>query len=88
MWMQKCWVGPKDIVTKSGKKMPQVFTGSAYAWKDMLSKNQLDGVIIATPWEWHKPMVIGSLEAGIQYVGTEVILGITLERSLGCCKGC
>jgi len=69
----------KDIVTKSGKKMPQVFTGSAYAWKDMLSKTQLDGVIIATPWEWHKPMIMGSLEAGIQYVGTEVILGITLE---------
>lgn len=69
----------KDIVTKSGKKMPQVFTGSVYAWKDMLSKIQMDGVVIATPWEWHKPMVIGSLQAGIKYVGTEVVLGITLE---------
>ncbi len=42
-------------------------------------KGGLDGVIIATPWEWHKPMVIGSLEAGLKYVGTEVILGITLQ---------
>ncbi len=39
------------------------------------------GVIIATPWEWHKPMVIGSLEAGLKYVATEVILGITLQES-------
>lgn len=69
----------KDIVNKSKKKMPEIYTGSAYAWKDMLSKTQLDGVVIATPWEWHKPMIIGSLEAGIKYVGSEVILGITLQ---------
>ncbi len=70
----------KEIVTKSGKKMPQVFTGDNYAWKKMLEiKGGLDGVIIATPWEWHKPMVIGSLESGLKYVATEVILGITLQ---------
>ena len=70
----------KELVSKSGKKMPQVFTGDNYAWKKMLEiKGGLDGVIIATPWEWHKPMVIGSLEAGLKYVATEVILGITLQ---------
>jgi len=70
----------KDIITKSGKKMPQIFTGNNDAWKKMLEiKGGLDGVIIVTPWEWHKPMVIGSLEAGIKYVATEVILGITMQ---------
>jgi predicted dehydrogenase len=70
----------KNIITKSGKKMPQVFTGDSYAWKKMLEiKGGLDGVLVVTPWEWHKPMVIGALEAGIKYVGTEVILGITLQ---------
>ena len=69
----------KDMVSKSGRKMPQVYTGDDYAWKRLLDKEKLDGVIIATPWEWHKPMVIGSLEAGLKYVGTEVILGITLQ---------
>jgi hypothetical protein len=59
--------------------MPQVYTGSPYAWQDLLKKETLDGVIIATPWEWHKPIIIGSLEAGIKYVATEVILGITLQ---------
>jgi predicted dehydrogenase len=59
--------------------MPQIFTGSPYAWQDLLKQVQPDGVIIATPWEWHKPMVIGSLEAGLKYVATEVILGITLQ---------
>jgi predicted dehydrogenase len=69
----------KDLINKSGKKMPQIYTGDNYAWKRLLEKEKLDGVIIATPWEWHKPMVIGSLEAGIKYVATEVILGITLQ---------
>lgn len=69
----------KDMVTKSGKKMPQIFTGNDYSWKQMLEKNQLDGIIIATPWEWHKPMILGSLDAGIKYVGSEVMIGISLE---------
>lgn len=69
----------KDMISKSGKKMPQVYTGDDYAWKRLLDKEKLDGVIIATPWEWHKPIIIAALDAGIKYVGTEVILGITLQ---------
>ncbi|GAA4749964.1 Gfo/Idh/MocA family protein [Flavisolibacter ginsenosidimutans] len=71
--------GTKELITKSGKKMPKVYTGDVDAWKKMLEKEKLDGVVIATPWEWHKPMVMGALEAGLKYVATEVILGITLQ---------
>ena len=69
----------KDLISKSGKKMPQVYTGDNYAWKNLLEKEKLDGVIIATPWEWHKPMIMGALDTGLKYVATEVILGITLQ---------
>ena len=69
----------KDMIAKSGKKMPQVYTGDNYAWKRLVEKEKLDGIIIATPWEWHKSMIVGSLEAGIKYVGSEVIIGITLQ---------
>ncbi len=69
----------RDVVSKSGKKMPSVYTGDNYAWKNLLEKEKLDGVIIATPWEWHKPMIMGALDAGLKYVATEVILGITLQ---------
>ena len=71
----------KKIIQQSGKKMPQIFTGDNYAWKKMLEvKGGLDGVIIATPWEWHAPMVIGALEAGLKYVATEVVLALTLQE--------
>lgn len=69
----------KGIITASKKKSPEVFTGDNDAWKRMLDKYKLDGIIIATPWEWHKEMIIGSLESGIKYVGSEVIIGISLE---------
>jgi predicted dehydrogenase len=70
----------KDMINKTGKKMPQIFTGDNYAWKKMLEiKGGLDGVVIATPWEWHKPMIMGALDAGLKYIATEVILGITLQ---------
>ncbi|MES2374280.1 MAG: Gfo/Idh/MocA family oxidoreductase [Bacteroidota bacterium] len=69
----------KNRITKSGKKMPDFYSADNYAWKTMLEKKQHDGIVIATPWEWHKDMVIGSIEAGVKYVATEVVLGITLE---------
>lgn len=69
----------RERISKSGRRQPAVYTGDPYAWKKMLDKNKLDAVIISTPWEWHKPMIVASLEAGIQYVGTEVVLGITLD---------
>jgi hypothetical protein len=68
-----------DIFKKSGKPLPKIYTGDDYAWKKMLELKNIDGVIISTPWEWHTPMIIASLEAGIPYVGTEVVLGITLQ---------
>lgn len=38
----------------------------------------MDGVIIATPWEWHAPMAIGAMQAKVA-VGCEVVAGITLQ---------
>lgn len=67
------------IINKANKPQPKIFTGDPNAWKKMLELKELDAVVISTPWEWHKPMIIGSLEAGIKYVGTEVVLGITLK---------
>ena len=69
----------KEIFAKSGKPMPKIFTGDPHAYRKMLEEKDLQGIIIATPWEWHAPMVLDGLAAGIKYVATEVILGITLQ---------
>ena len=69
----------RDLIEKSGAPQATVYTGSDMAWQDMLQKEKPDLVIISTPWEWHTPMILGALEAGVRYVGTEVVLGITLK---------
>ena len=52
--------------------------GDPYAYERMLTQASLDGVIIATPWEWHAPMAMAALKAGVP-VGCEVVAGITLQ---------
>ena len=66
-------------VADAAKPVPQTYTGDVHAYRKLLEDRTLDAVIVATPWEWHAPMVLDSLAAGIRYVGTEVVLGLTLE---------
>lgn len=67
-------------VEKTGKKRPVTYgeNGDRHAYRRMLDAKQLDGVIIATPWEWHAPMAIDAMRAGVP-VGCEVVAGITLQ---------
>lgn len=76
-----------EIIKRFNKPMPKIFKGDPYAWRKFLELKEMDAVIIATPWEWHAPMCIESLDAG-KYVGTEVCLGITLEDHWNVVKAC
>ena len=77
-----------EILLRSLTSQCQKFSKEIrYAWRKLLEIKEIDGIIIATPWEWHAPMCIESLEAG-KYVGTEVCLGITLEDHWNVVKTC
>jgi predicted dehydrogenase len=69
-----------EIVAKEGKKRPATFgeDGDTKAYRRMLDASKLDGVIIATPWEWHAPMAIDAMQAKVA-VGCEVVAGVTLQ---------
>ena len=60
----------KMISDKTGKPA-KVYTGHEEAFKEMFEKEDLDGVIIATNWEWHTPICLAAMEARI-YTGVEV----------------
>ncbi len=68
------------MVAKAGKPAPKTYgaDGDANAWKRLLEQRGLDGVIVATPWEWHAPMAIAAMQAKVA-VGCEVVAGITLQ---------
>lgn len=69
----------KDMIAKSGKPMPKIFTGDDYSWKKMLETKGLQAIVISTPWEWHKEMIIKSIESGLKYVASEVMIGTTVQ---------
>jgi hypothetical protein len=68
------------MADKAGKPRPRTWgeNRDPEAWRAMLAAGGLDGVIIATPWEWHAPMAIAAMQAKIP-VGCEVVAGITLQ---------
>ena len=63
---------------EAGRPAPKLHTGSNEAWREMLATADLDGVVIATPWELHAPMAIGAMRARVP-VACEVVAGITLD---------
>lgn len=70
----------KKLIAEKGGKEPKVYTGHDRAFEDMLSKETFDAIIISSPWEWHVPMSIAALKAGVKYVGVEVSAANTLEE--------
>ncbi len=69
-----------EMVAKAGKPAPKTYgqDRDTNAWKRLLEQKGIDGVIIATPWEYHAPMSIAAMQAGVA-VGCEVVAGITLQ---------
>jgi predicted dehydrogenase len=59
---------------------PKIYTGDDYAFKKMLDNEEFDCIIIASPWEWHVPMSVTAMKAGVPYVGVEVSAANTIEE--------
>lgn len=69
----------KKIISGANLPVPRVYTGSEFAYLEMLEKEELDAVIIATPWEWHSRMAVASMKSGA-YTGVEVPAATTIDE--------
>jgi len=58
---------------------PAVYKGSLTAWKELVKRDDIDLVIIFTPWEDHVPMALEAMRNG-KHVAIEVPAAITLEE--------
>jgi len=68
----------QDMVASKTGKRPQGYFENEYAYKKLLERDDLDGVIIASPWDWHTPMAVDAMKAG-KYAGVEVPCAWTLK---------
>lgn len=56
---------------KNTNHKPDLYTGSADAWKKMCDRKDIDLVVIATPWSQHVPQAVYAMKAG-KHVAIEV----------------
>ena len=55
----------QDLVMQSGQPRPAGYGDDHYSYLEMLEKEDLDGTVIATSWEWHLPISIDCMKAGV-----------------------
>ncbi len=66
------------LVRKFGKKAPVEYSNGDHDYKNLLKREDVDAVFIATPWEWHIPQGVAAINAG-KIVGMEVCGAIKLQ---------
>lgn len=78
-----CDLRPKEVekvqrMLEGTGHNPATYSGTDYAWKEMVDRNDIDLIYIATPWDWHVPMSVYSMEAG-KHVAVEVPAATTID---------
>ena len=66
------------LVGKAGRKKPAVYSGDKNSYKQMLDKEKLDAVIIATYWDSHTAIALYAMNNRI-YPGIEVPAALTVD---------
>ena len=69
----------QNAVVRAGGAKPEGYAKDEYTFKELMDRDDLDAVIIATYWQWHAPMAVYAMKAG-KYAATEVPAGYTLEE--------
>jgi len=69
----------QNMITKAGQKKAVVYDKSEFAFLDLLAREDIDAVIISTPWLWHTRMAVAGMKAS-KRVGIEVSAANTLQE--------
>ncbi|MEM9258955.1 MAG: Gfo/Idh/MocA family oxidoreductase, partial [Bacteroidota bacterium] len=69
----------KALYEKHDAKLPMVYDQGPEDFRRLLAKEDIDAVMIATPWRWHTPMAVAAMQAG-KYVGTEVCGAFSIDE--------
>ncbi len=69
----------KKILSDAGRPDCAWYTDGEHAFEDLVKRDDIDGVIIATPWQWHTTMAVASMKSG-KYTATEVSAAYSMEE--------
>jgi predicted dehydrogenase len=68
----------KEKLSKWQKSVPKTYFGKEDAWKKLAEQDDIDLLLITTPWECHTPMAIYGMNQG-KHVASEVPIAYTLS---------
>ena len=66
-----------DACAKRRGRQPVVYSGTESIWEKMVDRDDIDVVYIATPWAWHVPMCLRTMERG-KHAFVEVAAAMTV----------
>ncbi len=69
----------RNMIEEAGYPAAKEFGKDDYDYRNLLELQDLDAVIISTPWLWHTPMSVDAMQAG-KYTGVEVSAATTLKE--------
>jgi predicted dehydrogenase len=70
----------QKMIAAKGRKPAAVYQKGDRDFENLAKRSDIDGVVIATPWEWHVPMALEVMKQG-KYAGVEVSATVTLQES-------
>jgi hypothetical protein len=68
----------QSLVVKAGQASPELYTEGDHAFESLVARDDLDLVIIATPWNWHVEMAVAAMNHG-NHAAVEVPAATTIE---------
>ena len=68
-----------EVCEKKGRKRPAIYSGTENIWEKMVAREDIDVVYIATPWAWHVPMALKTMEQG-KHAFIEVSAAVTVDE--------
>lgn len=69
----------QQILLDNGRPKADEYFKNEYSFEKLMERDDLDAVVIATPWNWHTPMAVYSMKQG-KYTAVEVPAAITMDQ--------
>ena len=66
------------VFKKYNRPQPAIYQNGNHDYENLVKRNDVDAVVICTPWEWHVPQGIAAMNAG-KIVGMEVCGAMKLQ---------
>lgn len=69
----------EGVIKQYGRDTPAYINKGDYGYRDLLALQNVDIVVIATPWQWHHPMARDAMLAG-KHAFVEVPMALSLDE--------